>query len=244
MNLDHLSLFCEVVELGNFSEVAKQRFCNASSVSRTIAQLEEALGITLFYRSTRKVQLTEAGNVYYQSLKKLLPQLELANQQARDVQHALQGTVRITLPNDFAETLVVPHIQNFYQRYPEIKLELILTDDCLDLEQERIDLAIRLGEVQQSNWVAKKLRKIGFVACASPNFAGYKEVDSSHPTSLQEIPCINFLAKSKIPQWRFIAKEASKDSQVVNINQQVYVNSAVAAKQLCLQGLGVAVLPD
>jgi len=239
MHIEQLEIFNEVVQAGSFAAVAEHRQCNPSSISRSIQALEQKLGFTLFYRSTRRLHLTEAGEVFYQAIQTILPQFTLAKQQAMDVQHKLSGTVRLTLPVDFAETLVLPLMTEFHQRYPELKVAMWITNECLDLEREHIDLAIRLGEVQQEDWVARKLRPLGFTLCATSDFIAQYAVSS--PNDLAETPCINFLQKMHKPVWCFNCEPKPCH---VSINEQFFINSAMAAKQLCKQGLGVALLPD
>ena len=239
MNIEQLQMFIEVVELGSFSAVAQKRQLNASSVSRSVQTLEESLGVPLLQRSTRKLDLTESGRIYYQNLPSILERLELAKQQALDIKQQLQGTLRVTLPHGFAESVVIPLMPKFRALHPELKFELLITDECLDLSAQKIDVGIRLGRVTESHWVAKSLRSMRFIACASVGFMQKHRIAS--PSDLAKVPCINFIDQAMARQWAFVK---GQDVQTVAVNQTILVTQEQSAKKLCLAGEGVALMPD
>jgi len=241
MNIEQLSILLEVVQKGSFAAVALLRQVNASSISRTIQTLEKSLGFRLFQRTTRHLQLTEAGAVYVESIRPLMEQLALAKVKALDTKLKLQGTLRVTLPLGFAEAKIIPLLPAFRKRHPDLKLELLITDECLDLEKERIDVGVRLGKVSENNWVAKSLSNLGMKLCATPEFL--KEYPCSSPTELSQMPCLNFIRQAGSTIWHFKEIEGRK-KQDVTINEVCLATTASAVKGLCLLSQGVALLSD
>ncbi|QKI88796.1 LysR family transcriptional regulator [Thiomicrorhabdus xiamenensis] len=241
MQIEQLEIFTEVVRLGSFAAVAEKRQLNATSISRSIQALETELGVKLLQRSTRKLDLTEAGETYYQQILPILDHLDQAKYKALDIKQELKGTLRVTLPLGFAEAQVVPLIPEFRRDHPELKLELLITDECLDLVQEKIDMGVRIGKVSEENWVARPLKTLRFVACASPLFL--QKHPFPEPGALEQLPCLNFIAKAEAKQWRFHHRRSGK-TETIWINQVLLATHEQAAKSLCLAGEGIALLPD
>jgi len=246
IKINQLEAFVEVVEHQSFAAVAEIRNINPSSVSRLIQSLEQDLNIKLFQRSTRHLYLTEAGEAYYQSVKPLLEQLELANQQARDINQSIQGRLKVTLPPGYAEEVVLAHLDDFMALHPELNLELLITDVDLDLEKERIDLGIRMGEVTQASWVAKPLQWQKMRLCATS--AVLQKYSLKTPEDLLKTPCLQFLPTD---QWLFSQKtpinrqtEVSAEPIAVTIDAKIRSTSLYAVHKFCLLGKGVCLLPD
>ncbi|MBN2646223.1 MAG: LysR family transcriptional regulator [Thiotrichales bacterium] len=240
MQIEQLEIFVEVVQLGSFAAVAERRQLNATSVSRSVQMLEKTLGLPLLQRSTRKLALTEAGALYFAQLPAILQQLASARQRALDIKQQLQGTLRVTVPIGLADAQLVALIPEFRQQHPQLALELLITDECLDLEQQKIDLGIRIGRIEQNNWVAKPLKRLRFIACASPKFLQNHRIHQ--PQDLSRTPCLNFIPKKDAWRWCFV--DAKQIRHEVGVQQTLLVTNERAAKQLCIAGEGVALLPD
>lgn len=242
MQLDQLKILLEVVEQGSFAKVAERRNINPSSVSRVIQSLEDSLGFTLFQRTTRSLQLTEAGEVYCETIQKPLQELELAKEKALDTKDGLYGKLRVTLPLDYGEYQVLPLIPKFQQLYPNLQLEWILTDDCLDLEKEKIDVGIRLGEVDQPNWVAQLIGPLSMTLCASPEFLHQYQVTS--PEDVSDMPVLTFLP-NRLNTFFFYQPESDLKApdEAVYLQNTTYVSTATSAKKLCEMNMGAALLP-
>lgn len=241
MQLESLSIFKEVADMESFAKVADRRQVNPSSISRAIQSLEEEVGFQLFIRTTRRLQLTEAGAVYLQNLTLPLEQLHLAQQAALDTKERVTGTLRVTLPLDFADTKVIPLIPEFKARYPQLKTEWVVTDECLDLEQAKIDVAIRLGKVEEPNWVARKLMDIRFTLCATPHFIEQHPIEKIE--DLADCSTMSFLPLLS-QQWAFFNGDATQSCANVYLQNNTLVTTARSVKQLCLLDHGVALLPD
>lgn len=152
-----MRMFVEVARRGSFAAAARDRDVDPSSVSRAVALLEEELGVRLFQRTTRRVALTEAGEIYLARVTALVDELDFARDEARGVSTGPVGTLRLTASVAFGNTCLVPLLPEFRERYPGVKLELLLTDTVLDLVAERVDLAIRLGRRFDADFIATKL---------------------------------------------------------------------------------------
>ncbi|MBO1927624.1 LysR family transcriptional regulator [Thiomicrorhabdus sp. 6S2-11] len=241
MHVEQLEIFVETIQLGSFAAVAEKRRLNATSVSRSVQNLEKQLGIKLLQRSTRKLTLTEAGEIYFQQVQPILQRLNQAQQQAQDIKQTLQGTLRVTTPIGFAESQLVPLIPKFRKQHPELKLELLITDECLDLLQQKIDVGIRIGNIEEDNWVAKPLLELCFIACASVEFLHNHRIEQ--PQDLQTVPCIGLIPHPNAQHWCFKKTQTDTLLEEIWVNQELLATHEQAAKQLCLAGQGVALLP-
>ena len=241
MNLETLKLFVEVIEKGSFAGVARSRNIAPSSVSRTIAKLEEELGVRLFQRSTRKLQTTEAGAIYYQRVAPIIDELEIAQQMVTDVSQTPIGTLRVTASSVFNSFQIVPILPEFIQRFPSLKMEIILTDSYLDLIEERIDVAVRLGKLEDSSYIVRKLRPMKFYVCASPNYL--KKYGFPHnPFQIENHNCLLFPRKGHNLNWLF--KERTGKITEIKISGKYLLTNSFAIKQCALSGMGLTLLPD
>ncbi|BBP46940.1 LysR family transcriptional regulator [Thiosulfatimonas sediminis] len=239
IKLEQLSILLKAVELGNFAAVAQERNISASSISRTIQGLEDHLGFQLFERSTRHLQLTEAGAIYCESIKPGLDSLCQAQVKALDSQNIVQGTLRITLPPGFAEQKVIPLLKKFRKLHPQLKFDILIHNELLDLIRERIDLAIRIGHSPQTGLVVIPLNTIRLKLVATP------ELLQEHPIAdiqdLKKAPAVHFL---DFESWHFSLHDTPNIVHDVAIQKNIMANNAYAAREMCLHGLGVSLLPD
>lgn len=236
-----LQLFVEVLQQGSFAQVARIRNMAPSSVSRTIAKLEAELGIRLFQRSTRKLEPTEAGIIYFEEIFPLLDRLETAKQIATDVHYQPQGKLRVTVGSAFAQMQIVPLLPEFTAAYPKLFLDLILTDAYLDLIEERIDLAVRLGTLQDSSYIAKRLRKMSFYICASPQYLN-KCKTPKIPQDLASHNCLLFPRANYSLNWLF--RDRTQKITEIPIKGRYLLTDSLAIRQCAIAGMGLALLPD
>lgn len=241
MDVATLNLFVEVVQQGSFAKVARMRNIDPSSVSRTIAKLEAELGIKLFQRSTRKLEPTEAGIIYFERVFPLLDRLEAAKQIATDIHYQPQGKLRVTAGSAFAQVQIVPLLPEFTAAYPDLSIELILTDAYLDLIEERIDLAIRLGTLQDSSYMVKRLRKMNFYVCASPQYL-HKYGTPSIPQDVENYHCLLFPRANYSLSWLFEDKKGKVTE--IQIKGKYLLTDSLAIRQCAILSMGLALLPD
>ena len=236
MNTDALQTFVEVVRRGSFAAVARDRNTDPSSISRTIATLEDELGLRLFHRSTRRLAPTAAGLIYFDRVEALVEELERAKLQALDASGRPKGTLRLASPVSFAQLNIVPLLPEFAALYPDLNLELILTDARLDLLEERIDIALRIGESNDKGVVAKRLAPMVARVCASPAYLK-RHGRPSTPTDLEQHNCLLLSLPGFSDRWRFTAPDGL--SLEVPVHGQLHTSNAMVLKTCALAGMGV-----
>ncbi len=241
MDISTLTIFVEVMQRRSFAAVARAQGVTPSSISRCIASLEEELGVRLFHRSTRSLEPTEAGVIYFERIGPAVTELEFALQLVTDVSKEPRGTLRVTAATVYGEIAIVPLLPKLAAMYPKLSIELILTDVYLNLVEERIDVAIRLGTLQDSSYIAKRVRDMTFHVCASPDYLQR----FGKPGTIAEIErheCLLFPRGNSL-DWRF---KHNKDGQVthVAINGKYLITNSRAIRQCAVAGMGLALLPD
>ncbi|MEO0853648.1 MAG: LysR family transcriptional regulator, partial [Cyanobacteria bacterium J06648_11] len=202
MELSALEMFADVMQRGSFAAVARDRHVDPSSISRAIAGLEAELGVRLFQRSTRRLVPTEAGNAYFEQIASILPALERAGQIATDLSDRPRGTLRVTAPVTFGQIAIVPLLPELAQAYPDLVIELLLTDVTVDLLAERIDVALRLGSLSDSSFVAMRLCPMVSVVCTAPSYVT-REGWPRSPQDLSRHNCLRFPISGWMSQWHF-----------------------------------------
>jgi len=241
MNIDALKVFLEVALLGSFAATARKLQQDPSSVSRSIATLEEELGIRLFQRSTRRLELTEAGEIYLNRIKPLIDEFDHALDDAHQVSSGLVGTLKITTSVSFGQAILLPLLIEFKKQYPNIKLELLLTDAVLDVVAEGIDLSCRLGPAVDSDLIGTSLLKYHYHVCVSPDYFDSHPVIET-PDDLRQHQCLVFNLPDMHSQWLF--KDNNSQLMQVDIQSGFSISNAMAVKQAALSGMGPAMLAD
>ena len=231
-----ISEFVAVAEHRSFTKAAKQLTLSVAQVSRNIAELEQQLAIKLLYRSTRSVSLTEEGQLYLQHCRHLVSSLEEANRTLANLKATPRGLLKLTAPVFYGETHLAPLLHDFLQHYPDTELDLQLSNNKLDLVQGGFDLAIRLGTLESSSLIARKLASRTQYVVASPAYlATY-----GTPGNLNELSQHQCLTGS-VAVWRFMIQ-----GKVIQFKPQgrIVCNSGVALMDAALKGLGLVQLPD
>ncbi len=241
MELTSLQIFAEVMRRGSFAAVARDRDVSPSAISRSIAGLEAELGLRLFQRTTRRLAPTEAGALYFARIEPLVGELEQARQAAADVREAPAGTLRVTASVAFGQTCLVPLLPELHRRYPELALELLLTDSNLDLVAERIDVALRLGPRMDSSLIGLRLFDTRYRVCASPQYLA-REGEITRPEALRDRPCLAFALPGYRSRWTF--RDPAGRRTEVPIQGRFVISSALAQRDCALEGLGPALLAD
>ena len=170
MDISVLQIFIEVMRQRSFAAVARERNIDPSSVSRCISSLEKELGVRLFQRTTRQLSPTEAGITYFDRIEPLIEEMQRAVELVKEVSGQPKGTLRVTASASFGLKCIVPLLGKLESRYQDLSIDLVLTDSRLDLFTERIDLAIRLGQLKDSTLIAQKLMSTSYSVCASPGY--------------------------------------------------------------------------
>jgi DNA-binding transcriptional LysR family regulator len=243
MDLTLLSTFADVVRRGSFAAVARDRDTDASSISRAVAALEGSLGVRLFQRTTRRLALTEAGSAYYERVVPLLEGLAAANAEVTDLGDQPLGTVRVTASVAFGQRVVVPMLPEFLARHPGLGVDLVLSDTVLDVVGQRIDLAIRLGTLPDSDLVATKLASVTYRVVASSAYLSERGCPTV-PAELAGHDCLRFGLAGFRDRWRFRQGRGEAASAFdIPVSGRVVISNGLALQSCALAGLGVALLP-
>ena len=235
-NWEGLDEFVAVAECGQFTAAAERLGLSSSQISRQVARLEERLQTRLFYRSTRKVSLTEAGQTFLQHCQRLQDGREEALRAIGDLAGEPKGLLRMTCAVAYGERFIVPLVNDFMALHPQLRLEIELTNRPLDLLQEGLDLAIRLGRLQDSRLVAARLAPRVMYLCAAPAYLQRY----GRPHSLSELPQHNCLIGSG-DQWLF---QQDGREQALRVQGNWRCNSGEAVLDAALRGFGLCQLPD
>lgn len=236
-----LKMFVQTVDSKGFSSAARQLGLATSSVTRMIDGLEAELGAVLLNRSTRQVTLSDAGSAYYLKAREILNAMADADASVTDRGDAPTGQLRISVPVAFGRRLISPHIGAFLLRYPDLELDMTLSDDIVDLLGERIDLSIRLGTAAAMDGVVS--RPIGTFrrrVVASPEYLGTRG-SPRQPIDLLQHDCMRFSYGPSQQVWTF---QENGEEVRVSVDGRFKSNNAEVLREVALAGGGVALLPD
>ena len=236
MQWDGISEFVSVAENESFTLASKKLAISTAQVSRQISALESRLNIKLFYRTTRKVSLTEEGRLFYQHCRSVLDGLDAAERAITNLQSKPQGKIKLTAPITYGEKEILPLVNNFIEQYRDVEVSAYLSNRKIDLVEEGYDLAIRLGRLSDSSMMAKKLGTRSNFVCAS---AKYLETHGT-PHSVSELNKHNCLLGT-LDYWHF--SESGKEKSI-RVSGRLRYNNGYSLTDAALKGLGIVQLPD
>lgn len=242
MDLDLLRTLIAVERHGSFAAVARIEGVDPSSVSRRVAALEEALDLRLFERTTRRLRMTEAGRVYCDRVAPIVDALGEAADVARDVVTEPSGRLRVTTSVAFGERWLTPRLASFRAVYPQVEIELLLSDAMVDIAAEGIDLALRLGPRPEGALVAARLFDTRYRAVAAPSYIEDRAPPKA-PVDLAEHDGILFALPKFGSDWRF-RRDAGAPVEAVSPRRVLTISNALAIRRAALDGMGVALLAD
>ncbi|MGH1540237.1 MAG: LysR substrate-binding domain-containing protein [Arenicella sp.] len=228
--------FVVVAEKQSFTLAAKQLQISIAQVSRQISALENRLNIKLLHRTTRKVSLTESGETYYRYCRRILNDLAEAEKITTGLHQELRGNIRITMPVTYGEEVIIPIINDFLVEHPGIKMDIYLSNHTVDLLNDGFDLAIRLGQLKDSIFVAQKLTARTLYVCASPDYIS----QHGFPSTLKELKNHNCLLGS-VKHWQF---NVSGKTELHRVDGRMHCNSGYGLTEAALRGIGLVQLPD
>ena len=237
-----LTVFRRVVELGSFVAAADDLNLSKAAVSRNINELESYLGCPLINRTTRHLHITDNGQLYYQQVCNVLDALKNADQSVIESSHTLKGKLKISAPMSLGIVEINPIICAFMQEHPELTIELVMSDEYMDLIEQGVDVAIRGGgELGNSSLRSRKLFDIRRVLCAAPAYIAKAPAFDS-PDDIVNHALLSYSLSSTARRWTF-----KKDNEVrtIDLPPSTYmVNSGLALTQTACAGHGIALLPD
>lgn len=239
MDLNEISIFLEVVQCGGFSKAAKKLGMPNSTVSSKISSLEKRLATTLIQRTTRQLRITQVGQSYFEHCTRGLQEIQNAERDVVAAQAEPHGLLRISAPIDLGGKVLPPVLSRYQEKFPKVKVELHLTDTITDLVGEKFDMALRVGKLDDSSLVARKVGHANYGLYAAPNYLKARG-KPLHPLNLKEHTCLTFQPMGT-EEWRL---EREKGSVRVSITSSVMANNLTVIKNFLLQGHGIAFMPN
>ena len=243
METRDLEVLMHVVRLGSFAAAARELAVDPSSVSRSVAAIENELGARIFLRNTRHISLTEAGQVFVERLPPLLPELAEARSAALDAVGTVTGRLRITASNAFAVRWLSPRLPAFCRSHPLLELDVLLTESHVDLVSERVDVALRLGNLRDSSLVAVPVLDVRYRAVASPEWVREQGQKPRTPQDLQAVQCLCFALPGFRDHWQFAPIDGGESIDVW-VRPRIVATNALLVRESALAGLGPTLLAD
>lgn len=230
--ISDLEIFTRIVTAGNMSAAGRELGLSPAVISKRIGHLERRLGVRLFQRTTRQIRLTETGEGFYQRITEVIASIEEAEAFASRGNDRPSGILRLCAPSSFARSHVAPYLAAFMRQHPELKVELIVSDDTIDVVGEGFDVAIRVGELEDSSLVASKLAPCRRVLCAAP---GYLE-RAGVPKSLEELETFECISTSDHRVWRLLGPEGERP---LRVSGRLRTNSSDVVREAVTGGAGI-----
>jgi DNA-binding transcriptional LysR family regulator len=234
--LDSMKVLLAVIEDGSLSAASRVLGAPLATVSRKISDLEAHLGTRLLIRSSRKLALTDAGQNYVIACKRILEQVADAERAAAGEYNAPRGELTLAAPIAFGRRRILPVAADFLKAYPDIDLRITLSDRISHILDEHIDLAIRIGELADSAFIAKRVGEVRKVVCASPEYFSMRGTPAK-PADLAPHDCITFDALMSANAWIF---PVGKQEEAVTVRSRLVINTAEAAVDAAIAGVGIA----
>ena len=240
INLNRLAYFKAVVDTGSFTRAAAQLGITKGVISQQVTKLEGELKTTLLYRTTRRVEVTDAGKLLHARCELILREAEDAFDELAKSSEQPSGVLRVSATNDYGTSTIAPAAVRFRKKYPDCRVELILSDSRIDLIASQIDLSIRVGWLADSSLKARRIGSFKQLLVAAPEVVS--TVDLEKPADIETLPFIANGALSEPLEWKFTLSE--RESQSVRMTAGLKINSTPAVLEATLAKGGLAILPD
>jgi DNA-binding transcriptional LysR family regulator len=238
-SLDLLKAFREVAERGSFSRAARGLGTSKATVSKYIAQLEERFGVRLLNRSTRSVSLTDAGQLLLERSKPMMEMIELTQNELQAHAGRPQGRLRITAPHGFAQSAFPGILGEFMKTYPDVHVSLHLSNRVIDLVEEGVDIALRLGRIRDENLIVRRLRQMDLVLCAAPAYWARRGLPQQ-PDDMRRHDVLTYSLAEGAPHLPF---EVDGKPYAVPVRSRMDANDAAPLIGAALAGLGAICVP-
>jgi DNA-binding transcriptional LysR family regulator len=235
-----MTAFVRTVETGGFSAAARQLGLTPSALSKLVTRLEDRLGARLLQRTTRRLQLTAEGEAFYARALPILKAMDEAEAEVTEAGTSPRGLLRLHCGSTFGMHQLAPAIPRFQARHPSVSLDITISDERLDMMQEAVDLAIRIGPLDESSLVARRICNLERVICAAPSYLERHGTPRT-PDDLQRHNCLWITSLPALRRWPFDTDEGIR---VVHVDGNVVTNNAETVLQLAVAGVGVTRLSD
>lgn len=237
--IDGMRTFAAVVTEGSFSRAAERLDISPQLASKYVGQLETRLGVRLLNRSTRRLSLTESGRAYYDRVRQVLADIDDMEHAVGDLTARARGTLRINAPMSFGRLHLTQAIAEYQHTQPEVEVDLTLNDRIVDIISEGFDLAIRIGQLEESSLVARRLAPVRLVVCGAPDYFRCRGVPET-PAELSEHDCLRYAYASDYDRWRF---HRDGKSHSVRVTGSFSANNGDALQVAALAGKGIVLQP-
>lgn len=239
MDLNQISVFIKVVQEGSFSAAARSLGMPNSTVSSKVSSLEADLGVTLIQRTTRRLSVTPAGQAFFQKCLLGLEEIRGAKDELAAMQSEPRGLLRITAPVELGQEVLPAVVMDYQKKFPQVQVELILSDRRVELLAENVDLALRAGILKDSTLIAKKLGEVFFAPYASPKYLK-SNGKPEHPRDLRKHRCLQFTPVGT-ESWRLSSGQGTQD---IPVQGSLIVNDLQVVRSMATEGMGIALLPN
>lgn len=230
-----MEVFARVADLGGFSAAARDLGMTQSAVSHLIQRLERRLGAALFERTTRRVSLTTAGDAYLRHCRVVLAEIAAAEQAVMEATSAPRGRLNVSASPAFARAGILPHVPAFLDAYPDIQLDLSLTDTIIDVVGQNVDVAIRVGHLDDSSLIARRLAPTRRIVCAAPAYLA-RRGNPDTPRNLESHDGLVFRFDEILDRWTF---ETPAGPTTVKVPARLMSNDAAVLVEAALAGIGI-----
>ena len=234
-----LEVYVRVVHAGSFTAAGRDLGLSPSAVSKQIGRLEDRLGVRLLNRTTRKVAMTEEGAAFFEHAKRIIADLDEAEQALSKLSAAPRGLLRVNMPVTFGQLILAPLIPEFLRRYPDVEVDITLNDRLVDLVEEGMDLGIRIGALKDSSLIARKLAPSRRAVCAAPSYLA-RAGTPRRPADLAGHNCLVYTYRIWRNDWPFRGVEGS---ETVHVTGSFSANNGEVLRQAALGGSGIIMLP-
>lgn len=238
---EDMRCFLQVVENQSVTRAAEVMGLAPSAVSRRLKELERRLGATLMTRTTRRMSLTEAGQIFASRAERVLADLAEAEAEVSDAAHLLNGVLRVACPLSFGVQHMTPIVSDFMETHPGLLVELDLSDRKVDLVAEGIDLAIRIGQLEDSSLIARKIADTYLAPVASPAFLK-RNGRPSTPADMADWPALCYVGSQRVESWNYVAPDGTRGTQPMNVRMRA--NNGNVLRDAAIRDLGVALQPS
>ena len=244
-HIDAMRIFVRVAEVASFTQTADTMGLPKASISTAVQQLESELGTRLLHRTTRRVQMTQDGQVFYERCKDLLADFDELQNLFRDGQGALQGRLRVDMPSAVARDVVLPQLSAFLAAHPALEVELSSTDRRVDLIREGFDCVLRVGALGDSSHIARPLGAYRMINCASPGYVARFGMPQ-HPDELAGHKLVHYVSTlgTRDPGFEYLAADGAGSVNYVAMEGALTVNNSEAYFGACVAGLGIIQVPE
>jgi DNA-binding transcriptional LysR family regulator len=235
-----MNVFLRVIDRGSLSAAGRELGLSPAAVSNHIRSLEDWLGTRLLNRTTRKLTLTEAGESFRERCEVVLSEISEAEAAAASLQSTTRGLLRLNAPTTFAIRHLGPVIAAYLERYPQMQIDLVLSDRMVDLVEEGFDMAIRIGELADSRLIARQIAPSRFVLCAAPSYLE-RSGEPKHPADLPKHHCLEYSLRAPAGRWLFTGPDGRGLS--IPISGRLKATNGDLLRNAAIHGLGITLAP-